>query len=111
MEQESPYRIQNFDPLLRDLIAWGLVVRTETDGESSWQLVDVVQRRLSELTRGNGPVGEHRLVYLDHKCADCNVRGLTRLVDGVYLCTSCFERRGQEPSLDGESRTTTTTSA
>lgn len=93
MDQERPYRIQNFDPLLRDLVAWGLVVRSENEGESSWQLVDVVQRRLSELTRNHGPIGLDQLVYLDHKCADCGARGLTRLVDDVYLCAVCFDRR------------------
>lgn len=108
MDQRRPYRIQNFDPLLRDLMAWGLVVRTETDGETHWALVDVVQRRLSELTRDHGPVGVDRLVYLDHKCGECGTRGLTRLVEGAYLCSSCFDRRPAAEPVVGENRTTTT---
>jgi len=75
--------------------------------DGSWQLVEVVQSRLSELTRNHGQVGSDQLVYLDHRCAGCGTRGLTRLVEGTYLCTACFERRVPASPAGEEDRTST----
>lgn len=86
-------RIESFDPLLRDLVGWGLVTRVETDGVPSWQLGEAAQDRLNEIIRPAGSLSPEQLVYLDHFCADCQVRGTTRLHDGVYLCSACSERR------------------
>jgi len=93
MDRERTYPVKTFDPLLRDLVAWDLVVHTETEAGSSWRLTEAVQSRLDEIVSRvrfspNGP-----LVYLDHRCADCQRRGLTRLLDGVYLCEACADHR------------------
>lgn len=93
MDDGRAYRIESFDPLLRDLVEWGLASRTEVDGVVSWQLNDHAQSRLNEIIRPVGPLALERLVYLDHLCADCHFRGRTRLHDGVYLCDDCLEQR------------------
>lgn len=86
--------IEKFDPLLRDLVSWGLVVRSGADADTPWRLAGEVQDRLDELDQQRpGSVSPDRLVYLDHRCADCRARGVTRLVAGVYLCPTCTERR------------------
>jgi hypothetical protein len=87
------YRIETFDPLLRDLVAWGLVSRTEAEDGPSWELTDAAQRRLEEIIRPASPLDVDELVYLDHLCADCRFRGITKLHDGVYLCDACLARR------------------
>ncbi len=93
MDDGRAYRIESFDPLLRDLVEWGLAARTETDGTASWQLSERAQRRLDEIIKPVGPLALERLVYLDHLCADCHFRGRTRLNDGIYLCDACLELR------------------
>ena len=57
MEAQRDYPIETFDPLLRDLVCWGLVTRQEGATEASWQLVPAAQKRLDELR----PVGAPRL--------------------------------------------------
>jgi hypothetical protein len=94
MEAQRDYPIETFDPLLRDLVCWGLVTRQEGTTEASWQLVPAAQKRLDELR----PVGAPHavsVVYLDHRCADCRQRGPTRMRDDCYLCATCWaERQG-----------------
>ena len=93
MEERRSRRIESFDPLLRDLVAWGIVVRGGTKTRPSWTLVEAAQRRLDELEPKTGPFDVDQLVYLDHLCADCRLRTPTRLRDGIYLCDACTERR------------------
>lgn len=93
MDEGRAYRIESFDPLLRDLVEWGLATRVETDGPASWQLSEHAQSRLNEIIRPVGPLALERLVYLDHLCADCHFRGRTRLHEGLYLCDECREQR------------------
>jgi ribosomal protein L37AE/L43A len=98
VQERHAYRIENFDPLLRDLVAWDLVVRADGDLGSSWLLTDAAQKRLGEIIRPESRVDNEDLVYLDHLCADCRFRGITRLHDGVYLCSTCLATRVvQEP--------------
>lgn len=85
----APDAIDAFDPLLRDLLTWGLV--TEVPGEEGpeWHLTANAQRRVSELVRFRGaPPAEH-LVYLGRRCAVCGMRRLTRLRDRGYVCEDC----------------------
>jgi hypothetical protein len=86
------YRIETFDPLLRDLVVWGLVAKSEVEA-GRWQLTDAAQRRLDEIVEPTRPLPPDQLVYLDRLCADCRFRGRTRLCDGVYLCEECAQRR------------------
>ena len=92
MNEGRSYRIETFDPLLRDLVVWGLVVKTEAEA-GLWQLTDAAQRRLDEIAERTRPLPPDQLVYLDRLCADCRFRGRTRLCDGVYLCEECAQRR------------------
>jgi ribosomal protein L37AE/L43A len=93
MDRKRNYPIETFDPLLRDLVAWDLVVHIETAAGCSWRLTDAVESRLTEIvSRARFASGE-QLVYLNHRCGDCRLRGLTRLVEGAYLCDACFDRR------------------
>jgi hypothetical protein len=85
----SSYSIRNFDPLLRDLLAWGLVKRSE----DSWELVEAAQSRLDEVAHIARPVSVESFVYLDHRCAQCQERTPTRLRDGQYVCDVCFQRQ------------------
>ena len=99
---DHSYPIKTFDPLLRDLVAWGLVVRSETESEPAWHLSQVAQRRLDELVLPKHEAAGMQLVYLDHRCADCQLMNLTRLIEGDYLCQECSERRVAAESGDEE---------
>lgn len=94
------YPIKTFDPLLRDLVAWGLVTRSEKP-RVSWRLTEAAEHRLNELVRTAGPVDAERLIYFQ-RCALCNEHGPTRLRQGDYLCDSCFERQVAETHPDAE---------
>ncbi len=90
----SDYPIERFDPLLRDLVAYNLVVKSQTAKRAIWRLSDDVQRRLDQLALSSPPsFAPDQLVYLDHHCADCNLRVRTRFRDGLYLCDTCLGRR------------------
>jgi hypothetical protein len=97
----SSYSIGNFDPLLRDLVAWGLVTRSE----NSWELVEAAQTRLDEVAHRARPVSVENFVYLDHRCVRCQERRPTRLREEGYLCDPCFQ---SEPavSVDAQAETT-----
>jgi hypothetical protein len=106
MEAKGDYPIETFDPLLRDLVCWGLVTRQEGTTEAGWQLVPAAQQRLGELQPASPPRAA-AVVYLDHRCADCRQRRPTRIHEECYLCERCrAERQGQftaaatEPSSD-----------
>ena len=84
--------IQTYDPLLRDLITWGLVERDE----ERWALSERAQRRLSELAEASAPWPAEQTVYFGHRCERCDTRALTRLREGAYVCDACWSRRGTE---------------
>jgi hypothetical protein len=95
MEVQRDYPIETFDPLLRDLIGWGLVERQDGNAGTPWQLVPTAQRRLDELLPNPVP-GAGAVVYLNRLCADCHQRGLTRLHGESYVCDGCWaERQGR----------------
>lgn len=91
------HSIEKFDPLLRDLVAWELVTRSET----GWELVEAAQRRLDQVAQSARPVSEESFVYLDHRCAKCQERRPTRLREGIYVCDSCLAQ-GQDLSDGAE---------
>jgi hypothetical protein len=96
MEGQRHYPIETFDPLLRDLVGWGLVERPDSSPGTPWQLVATAQQRLDELVSPTQVAGAGADVYLDRRCADCRQRGLTRLHGESYVCDTCWaERQGR----------------
>jgi len=93
MDERRTYPIENFDPLLRDLVAWGLVIPSEMKTKTTWRLTDAAQQRLNQIVRHRGPLSADHMVYLDRLCADCHFRGRTRLYEGLYLCDACLKVR------------------
>jgi hypothetical protein len=91
--ERRDHRIDTFDPLLRDLVEWGLAIKVRARGVSSWQLTESAQKRLNEIIHPVGPLSAERLIYLDHCCADCRLRVRTRLHEGLYLCEACLAMR------------------
>jgi ribosomal protein L37AE/L43A len=78
--------IEQFDPLLRNLLAWDLVQEAD-DGR--WALRPDVAERLGALARYTKRSEPSEVVYFGHPCAVCKSNGLTRLRDGKYLCDAC----------------------
>ena len=93
MDGDKQYPIERFDPLLRNLVGFDLVVRSSAAQRGSWRLTDAAQRRLDELVGSLDPISAEQMVYLDHQCADCHLHVRTRVHDGLYLCDSCIDRR------------------
>jgi hypothetical protein len=91
MGENDRQSIERFDPLLRDLIAWGLVTGGTGTAKATWRLTAAAQRRLTELAKPTRPLNPDQLVYLDHHCSQCKARGRTRLRDGLYLCDACLD--------------------
>ena len=92
-EKMDDHPIEQFDPLLRNMLAWDLVQETD-DGR--WALRPDVAERLSALTRYTKRSEPSEVVYFGHTCAGCKSNGLTRLRDGTYLCDEC--RRAEDLS-------------
>jgi ribosomal protein L37AE/L43A len=93
--------IENFDSLLRDLASYELVTKDPEPGQG-WHLSEAAQARLTELhDLRRATVKPENLVYLDHSCAVCQSRGLTRLRDGAYLCDACAAQGAQAEVAGG----------
>jgi ribosomal protein L37AE/L43A len=88
---DHDHPIDRFDPLLRNMLAWDLVVENE---DGSWTLRPEVVERLRRLASYTKPHEPSEVVYFGHNCAKCRSTGLTRFRDGVYLCDEC--RRAAE---------------
>jgi hypothetical protein len=85
-------RLDRLTPLLRDLLTWELVERSES---GAFQLCEDVQRRLAEeSSRRDHP---STAVFVGRSCQRCGAVGVTRMVDGVRSCPSC----SQLPLTDG----------
>lgn len=82
-----PEDVTTFDPLLRDLVRWGLVRQDEAK-PAAWVLTPEAQRRLAQLGSRVVPPAE-RLVYLGRRCGVCGGHGLTRLQGERYVCAPC----------------------
>jgi hypothetical protein len=94
--------IENFDPLLRDLASYGLANKDSGEGRG-WHLSEAAQSRLNELHDARrAAVRPENLVYLDHLCARCHTRGLTRLREGAYLCDDCSRQAADDPDATDE---------
>jgi hypothetical protein len=99
VDLQRQHPIETFDPLLRDLVGWGLVERSEEGTGTGWQLVPAAQQRLDDLLAPSGATGTGTGadVYLNRLCADCHQRGLTRLRGECYLCDRCWTVREDGP--------------
>lgn len=78
--------IERFDPLLRNLLAWGLVERS---AEGGWVLRPETLERLEGLAHVTRGTAGSEVVYFGHTCSGCRSSGMTRLRDGEYLCDAC----------------------
>ena len=89
MRDNQRHSIERFDPLLRDLVGWGLVER-QAGNAKRWQLTPAAQQRLNELVPSVAVAAD---IYLDRVCPDCHERRLTRRHGDSYLCDRCWADR------------------
>ncbi len=93
---ESARRLDRLAPLLHELIAWDLVRQTES---GSFEIPEEVQERLSRLTSlQSGSIAQ---VYVGRKCGRCGSMRVTRMVEGVRLCSTC-SAEVSAPAADAE---------
>lgn len=102
MEADAQYPIETFDPILRDLVTWQLVVRDESGDGAPWRLAERAERRLDALLTSNAKFAADSLIYFDHICASCRRHAPTRLHQGAYLCEDCWRRERATVSLPAE---------
>jgi hypothetical protein len=89
---EAARRLDRLAPLLHELIAWDLVRQTE---DGNFELPEDVQERLRALTGlRSGSIAQ---VYVGRKCGRCGSIRVTRLVDGVRLCSTCRAEAAAPP--------------
>jgi hypothetical protein len=77
-------RLDVLAPLIHQLITWEIVQQTES---GTFVLQDDVQQRLQELSAAQPH--STAAVYVGRMCQRCGRVGVTRLVDGELLCSSC----------------------
>jgi hypothetical protein len=99
MEAERHYPIETFDPLLRDLVGWGLVERRDTEAGAPWQLVPNAQQRLDELLGPARVSGIGADIFVNRLCGDCHQRRVTRLRGERYVCDRCWMDRQEAPAV------------
>jgi hypothetical protein len=89
---DAARRLDRLAPLLHELIAWDLVRQTES---GSFEIPEDVQERLRRLSSlQSGSVAQ---VYVGRKCGRCGSMRVTRMVDGLRLCSSCSSEVGAPP--------------
>ncbi len=81
---ENARRLDALAPLIHQLITWEIVTQTES---GTFVLQDDVQQRLQELSAAQSH--STAAVYVGRMCGRCGVVGVTRLIDGELLCSSC----------------------
>ncbi len=90
---ESARRLDRLAPLLHELLAWDLVRRTDSGG---FEIPEEVQERLAQLSSlQSGTIAQ---VYVGRKCGRCGSMRVTRMVDGVRLCTTCSSEVSAPPA-------------
>ena len=88
-------------PLLHELVAWDLVHRAD---DGSFVLREDVQERLAALT-ADRPVRSAQ-VYVGRKCELCERVTLTRMVDGLRICSSCSRTSLSDAAVEAAPATT-----
>jgi ribosomal protein L37AE/L43A len=92
---DAARRLDRLAPLLHELIAWDLVRQTES---GSFEIPEDVQERLRRLSSlQSGSVAQ---VYVGRKCGRCGSMRVTRMVDGLRLCSSCSSEVGAPAPSD-----------
>jgi len=81
---ESGRRLDAVAPLIHQLITWDIVTLTDS---GTFVLQDDVQQRLQEISAAQPH--STAAVYVGRMCQRCGRIGVTRLVDGELLCSSC----------------------
>lgn len=85
MLDEDRTLTHHLDPLLRELVAFGLVEKVAAGG---WELTGAAQRRLSALDR---PVPDQAsMFFVGHRCDRCRDHTVTRRVGSAHLCARCL---------------------
>jgi hypothetical protein len=94
-DTDSGRRLDRLAPLLHELIAWDLVRQTDA---GAFEIPEDVQERLRRLSAlQNGSIAE---VYVGRKCGRCGSMRVTRMVDGVRLCSTCSAEVSAPPIPD-----------
>lgn len=83
--------INKFDPLLRNMLAWGLV---EQGPDGDWALRREAADRLNHLSDITRRPEASATVYFGHLCAVCHSNGATRIYEGRHLCDTCRRKAG-----------------
>jgi hypothetical protein len=95
--------IERFDPLLRNMLAWGLV---EEAADGTWRLRPEVGERLGSLARLTHRPETAAVVYFGHFCGQCHASGPTWRLEGRYLCEACRRALAEGPAPAPESTDT-----
>ena len=81
----DPHTNGQLDPLLRELLDFGLVERDPSDG--SWHLSESARARLNLLAVPHPPA--EKIVYFGHRCTACGQVRATRFRAEGYVCDDC----------------------
>ncbi|HUZ10975.1 MAG TPA: hypothetical protein VMU76_12490 [Acidimicrobiales bacterium] len=84
----DPHSNGQLDPLLRELLDFGLVELDPSDG--SWHLSESARQRLSLLAVPPPPA--EKIVYFGHRCTSCGQIRPTRFRAEGYVCDECTGR-------------------
>ena len=82
---EDPRDGRNLDPLLRELLAFGVVEPDPTEG--GWRLVGQAQRRLDLLAAPPPPA--EKVIHFGHRCVSCGEVRPTRSRPQGFVCDPC----------------------
>lgn len=86
-KEPIPVLARQFDPLLRELMAFSLVQKDERADGTSWVLTSAAQQRLSALDH---PMPEaSSMFFVGHRCDECREHTVTRRVGDRLLCARC----------------------
>jgi hypothetical protein len=88
--------VHQLDPLLRDLLTFGLVERREGEGPDRWVLSPAAQDRLSFLDRP-APTSSTTFV-VGRRCDRCREHAVTRRIGQRYLCARCETEEATGPA-------------
>lgn len=91
---EDSWQLDRLGPLLRDMVAFGIVQRNDA---GVFELRTDVQRWLAEASsRLAHPTTAE--VFVGRPCQRCGTFGVTRMVDGARLCVACQATPAEEPA-------------
>ncbi|MCK4177405.1 hypothetical protein ACFFRE_12780 [Aciditerrimonas ferrireducens] len=88
--------VHQLDPLLRDLLTFGLVERREGDGQDRWVLSQAAQDRLTFLDRPTP--GASTTFVVGRRCDRCREHAVTRRIGERYLCARCETEEATGPA-------------